>query len=338
MKAESLSPAADGLIHVEPGEGGIRRRRSGRGFAYYSANGRKLGPGQQLDRIKALAIPPAWNDVWVSSHPEAHIQATGVDDAGRRQYLYHPAWREQRDAEKFTHSLAFARRLPTLRRAVTRDLRQSDDGRRRALAAAVRLMDRAGLRVGGAEYAQENGSFGASTLQRRHVSVEDGTVHLRFRGKSGNEWDVRIEDELLLQYFESVPAGPRPAPALCFAVPRDGGRGGRRWACIDAAAINAYLERIAGPGFSAKDFRTWQGTVAAARSLARSYRAGDTSPAAVAAAMKAAAEWLHNTPAIARDSYVDPRVVELFERGRVADFSQQPDRAVVALLAEGESA
>ncbi|GAA3709062.1 DNA topoisomerase IB [Zhihengliuella alba] len=335
MRAESMSPAADGLVRVEPGEGGIRRRRAGKGFAYYSANGRRIGPGPLLERIKGLVIPPAWTDVWISSEPRAHIQATGVDDAGRRQYLYHPEWREHRDAEKFAHSLAFARRLPAIRRAVTRDLRQSDDGQRRALAAAVRLMDRAGLRVGGAEYAQENGSFGAATLERRHVSLEHGIVHLRFRGKSGNDWDVRVEDDLLHGFFESVPAGPRPAPALCFATTAGPGRGGRRWACIDAGGINAYLERIAGPGFSAKDFRTWQGTVVAARSLARSYRAGDTSPGAVAAAMKAAAEWLHNTPTIARDSYVDPRVVELFERGRVADFSKQPDRAVLALLTAG---
>ncbi|MDR7356310.1 DNA topoisomerase IB, partial [Paeniglutamicibacter sulfureus] len=149
----------DGLERVAPGTAGIRRQVAGRGFSYLSANGRRIRSERLLERIRQLAIPPAWTEVWIASSPKAHIQATGVDAAGRTQYLYHARWREVRDDEKFIRSLAFAQRLPVLRRIVTRDLKQTEDPRRRALAAAVRLMDRAGLRIGGVAYAQENGSF-----------------------------------------------------------------------------------------------------------------------------------------------------------------------------------
>lgn len=318
------------LVRVEPGQGGITRRRAGKGFTYISANGRRIGSKKILSRIDELVIPPAWSDVWIASQPAAHIQATGVDEAGRTQYLYHPAWREMRDGEKFTRSLAFAQKLPTIRRAVTRDVKQDRDDRKRALAAAVRLIDKAGLRVGGQEYAQENGSFGASTLQRRHVDIEGDVLHLTFMGKSAGEWDVVIDDDQLVNFFDSVPKSPRSAPAICYPI-----RSGRRkeWHRVSAADINSYLGDIAGHGYTAKDFRTWQGTVVAARSLAHAFKAGLTSPEAERAAIKEAAEWLHNTPAIARDSYINPRVFELFEHGKVADFSKQPDRAVIALLA-----
>lgn len=320
------------LRRVTPGTGGITRRRAGRGFTYVSANGRTVRSDRILERIRGLAIPPAWTHVWIASQTNAHILATGVDAAGRTQYIYHQRWREIRDSEKFTRSLAFAQRLPTIRRIVTRDLRQGEDGRRRALAAAVRLMDTAGLRVGGAAYAEENGSFGASTLQRRHVGIESGVIHLVFRGKSAGDWDLRLTDDLLEAYFESIPHTPRGGPAICHAV-----KSGRRkeWKPVSDTDINHYLGEVAGHGFTAKDFRTWQGTVVAARSLSRSLHTGATSPEAVKAAIQEAADWLHNTPAVARDSYVNPRVIALFEQGKVADFHRQKDRAVLALLSEG---
>ncbi|WP_372698149.1 DNA topoisomerase IB [Arthrobacter sp. JSM 101049] len=323
------------LRRVQPGTGGITRRKAGRGFTYISANGRRITSAITLERIRDLVIPPAWTDVWIASEPNAHIQATGVDAAGRTQYLYHPRWREIRDSEKFTRSLSFAQSLPAIRRAVTRDLKQDRDPRHRALAAAIRLVDHAGLRIGGSTYAQENGSFGVSTLQRRHVRVEGDRVHLHFTGKSSGEWDVVLRDEQLPAFFEAIPHTPRTAPAICYAVAT-----GRRkdWHGVSDTDINGYLGEIAGHGFTAKDFRTWQGTVIAARSLALAYRAGTTAPEAVTAAVQDAAAWLHNTPAIARTSYINPRVVALFEQGQVADFRRQQDRAVLALLSEGESA
>lgn len=320
------------LHRVEPGSGGITRRVAGRGFSYVSANGRKISSGKLRERIEALAVPPAWKHVWIAADPRAHIQATGVDAAGRTQYIYHPRWREMRDDEKFIRSLAFGQRLPAMRRAVTRDLKQQADTKRRALAAAVRLIDRAGLRVGGAAYADENGSFGAATLQRRHVRVEDADIHLVFRGKSAGNWDVHLSDELLGDYFLSVPSTPRKGPALCHTV-----KSGRRtvWQSISDSEVNSYLARVAGPGFTAKDFRTWQGTAVAAVSLARSHRTGATSPNAVTAAIREASQWLHNTPAIARDSYVNPRVVALFEQGKVVALNRQHDSAVLDLLTAG---
>lgn len=320
------------LHHVKPGTGGITRKTAGKGFAYISANGRRISSAPLLARIDNLAIPPAWDQVWISSDRRAHIQATGVDAAGRTQYIYHLQWRELRDDEKFIRSLAFAQRLPALRRAVTRDLKQEQDARKRALAAAVRLIDRAALRVGGAAYADENGSFGATTLQRRHVTAEGDALHLLFRGKSAGAWDIHLTDALLGEFFTAMPRTPRRGPALSHPV-----TSGRKktWQAISDSEVNAYLGTVAGSGFTAKDFRTWQGTVAAALSLARAQRSGASSPAAVSAAIKEAAAWLHNTPAIARDSYVNPRVIALFEQGQVAALNRQPDTAVLALLMKG---
>ncbi|GAA5226417.1 DNA topoisomerase IB [Paeniglutamicibacter antarcticus] len=323
---------AQQLARVQPGTNGIRRQRTGRGYSYLSANGRRIHSQRILDRIDGLAIPPAWNDVWIASGPSAHIQATGLDAAGRLQYIYHPQWREIRDQEKFIRSLAFAQRLPTMRRGITRDLKNDTHPRARALAAAVRLMDVAGLRVGGAAYAAENGSFGATTLRKRHVQLDAGTVHLKFRGKSAGAWDVTLQDELLAEYFSSVPRTPGSAPAICHPVVSE-----RRktWKAVSDTEVNAYLGEIVGHGFTAKDFRTWQGTVVAARSLARARKIGATSPEASKAALQEAATWLHNTPAVARDSYVNPRVIDLFERGVVANLSRQPDKSVLSLLMDG---
>lgn len=313
--------------HVERGEGGFTRRRAGKGFTYWGANGKRVTSEAQLKRIKELVIPPAWDEVWIAPSKDDHIQATGVDDAGRLQYIYHPDWREQQDSEKFIRSLAFAEVLPTVRRRVTRDLKGSDE-RSRALAAAVRMIDKLGLRVGGSEYAKENESFGASTLQRRHVTVKGDTVHLTFRGKSGSDWDVRTRDQALAVFFTERPKTPKSAPAVCW--PEQEGRR-RTWHGVSAADINAYLADVSGGEFTAKDFRTWQGTVVAAQALGRAAATGDSSPQAVTAAIKQTAEWLHNTPAIARDSYINPRVIELFEKGTVVK-GKATDKKVRELL------
>lgn len=320
------------LHRVEPGSGGITRRGAGRGFTYVSANGRRITSEKQLGRIAALAVPPAWQQVWIATDSRAHIQATGVDAAGRTQYIYHPRWRELRDDEKFIRSMAFAQGLPSMRRTVTRDLKQHSDAKRRTIAAAVRLIDSVGLRVGGAAYADENGSFGATTLQRRHVRAQGSEIRLVFRGKSAGAWDVHLSDPLLGEYFATVPANPRQGPALCFPV-----MNGRRkeWQSVSDSDVNHYLGTAVGSGFTAKDFRTWQGTVVAAVSLARSYRMNASSPDAVTAAIRDASVWLHNTPTIAKDSYVNPRVVALFEQGKVASLNRQRDSAVLELLTSG---
>ncbi len=315
------------LHRVEPGMGGFSRRRAGRGFTYWAANGHRISDGDQLNRIRDLVIPPAWQDVWIAADPDAHIQATGVDQAGRTQYLYHPGWRAQQDHEKFIRSLAFAQTLPELRRRVTRDLRGRNE-RRRALAAAVRLIDSLALRVGNEVYAEENGSFGASTLQRRHVDVQDDTVHLVFRGKAEAQWDVRTRDRDLARFFTDRPRTPRSAPAVCW--PEQTGRR-RAWRGVSAAEINEYVGRAAGGHFTAKDFRTWQGTVVAAGALGRALGAGETSPRAVTEAVHVTAEALHNTPSVARSSYINPRVIELFEKG-VTIQGRPSDRKILDLL------
>ena len=316
------------IVQVKPGRGGIRRDSGKDGFEYRTSTGRRIRAAATVRRIEALAIPPAWEQVWIAASPGAHVQATGVDAAGRTQYIYHPLWREARDGEKFARAQAFAERLPQLRRTVTRDL-GSDSSPRRAVAAAVRLIDQAGLRVGAEDYARKNGSFGATTLRRRHVRIEEDQVLLDFPGKSGQRWEILLRDPLLASYLASLPRRPATAPALCRPV-----RAGRRvrWQAPTPGEVNAYIAQAAGQGFTAKDFRTWQGTVTAALTLSEASQKGVDPAAAVVAAMRATAERLHNTPAVARSAYIDPRVIELFEAGRVADRALQPDRAVLQLL------
>lgn len=326
-------PTRFGLVSVTPGEAGISRKGAGTGFTYKGANGKRITDEATLERIRGLVIPPAWKQVWIASEPTGHIQATGVDEAGRTQYIYHPAWREERDEAKFEKSIAFGATLPSLRRAVTRDLKpgrtKSDGPRRRALAAAVRLMDTGSLRVGGSEQSGELEAFGATTLQRRHVEVEGPNIHLTFRGKSQSEWDIVINDQALADFFSEVPKSPRSAPAVCYPI-QLGRR--RQWHGVSASDVNDYLTNIAGLEFTAKDFRTWQGTRAAAQALARAHAAGTTSPEAAKNAITAASELLHNTVAVARDSYVNPRVIDLFEKGIVMSLKGFPDNALLKLL------
>jgi DNA topoisomerase I len=306
---------------------GIARRRTGRGFTYTDPGGRRVTDAATLDRIKSLAIPPAWARVWICPWPNGHIQAMGTDTAGRRQYMYHPAWREVQDHRKFDRALEFGARLPKIRSAVSRHLGQQEDPQLRALAAAVRLLDVACLRTGAEEYAADNGSYGATTLQRRHVITDGDSVTLDFPGKSGKHWTRTIEDEALTEFFLSLPRRGATRPLLGY--PKDG-----NWTGISGAALNSYLSSIAGEGFTAKDFRTWQGTATAARALAKLAAEGHTSKKAVAEAMKEVAEVLNNTPTIARASYVDPRVIALFEAGKTASLKGSPDAAAVRLLTE----
>jgi DNA topoisomerase IB len=301
------------LRRVDPASPGWTRRRHGRGFAYLDADGRRL-PEADVARCRELVIPPAWTQVWICPHPNGHIQAVGTDDAGRRQYLYHPVWRAQRDREKFDRVLDFGRSLPAARARVSEHLALSGMPRERALAGAFRILDRGGIRIGSEDYADTNGSYGLATLRRDHVSTRGGQVHLCFTGKSGKDHEVVIDDPELL-------------PCVRTLLRRRGGgeellayRIGREWRDVVSPDINGYLAEIGVQG-TAKDFRTWQ---AGLRALARLSTA-DGSQAAVAAAIRDAAEHLGNTPAIARSSYVDPRLVEAYLEGEVLPRARGED-------------
>lgn len=291
---------------------GITRRRHGKGFSYAGPDGARLTDPQTRRRIEELVIPPAWRDVWISPDANGHIQATGVDDAGRRQYIYHPRWRELKDREKFDRALDFGDTLARARPAVTRILRSEGNTEQKAYAAAFRLIDTGALRIGNEEYAQTNGSYGVTTIQCRHITVRGGDVQLDFPGKSGHQWELTIHDpDLAAALAPMLTRGPEE-PALAYQND-DGG-----WATISSARLNDFIRDRCGTGFTAKDFRTWQGTVLTAVALAERRPARPTESArkkAVAAAIREVADHLGNTPAIARKSYVDPRVLDRFMQG-----------------------
>jgi DNA topoisomerase I len=293
---------------------GIHRLGAGSGFWYRDVRGERVDDPVLLDRIGALAIPPAWTDVWIAPYPNGHIQATGVDAAGRRQYLYHPVWRAQKDRLKFDRALALAESLPSARRSVTIDLRRAGLVKERVYAAAFRMLDTGSLRVGSERYADEHGSYGLSTLLAAHASVEGDEVLLDFPGKSGKEWRSEIRDPDLAKVVRALKRRGGRAKLLAW-------HGAGHWHPIDAAEINADVHARTGGEFTAKDFRTLHGTIAAAASLAQ---AGPKPSAtarkrAVAEAMRVAASVLGNTPAVARASYVDPRVVDHYDHGRTID-------------------
>lgn len=301
---------------------GLKRVRKGRGFSYQDADGSPVTDADLRARIEHLAIPPAWTDVWIAPHANGHIQATGVDTAGRRQYIYHPTWREQKDRIKYDRALALAETLPAARRGVTIDLRRDDTSRERALAAAFRMLDTGSLRVGSEQYAAEHGSFGLSTLLCAHVTVKGGdTVELRFPAKSGQEWESDIRDADLAAYVARVKRRGGRARLLAW-------RDERGWHPLGAAEINEDVRERTGGEFTAKDFRTLHGTAAAAVSLAKHgpEEKPSTRKRVVAEAMREAAAVLSNTPAIARSSYVDPRIVDLYDDGTTID----PARAASA--------
>jgi DNA topoisomerase IB len=314
---------------------GIGRRRRGRGFEYLDHAGRRVEDEAVLERIRTLAIPPAWTDVWICPDPNGHLQALGTDAAGRRQYRYHPRWRERRDQQKFDDMLAFARALPRLREAAARDL--AAGGARRELACAVRLLDRGFFRVGGEEYADEHGSHGLASLERRHVDLAgDGVLAFDYPAKAGKRRVQAVVD-----------------PEVYAIVAELKRRRGQRLFRVRPADINAYIKEAAGGEFSAKDFRTWHATVLAAVALAVSGRAATPTgrKRAIARAVGEVSRYLGNTPAVCRASYIDPRVFDRYRAGatieRALDGLAEPgrdgapategavERAVLRLLADG---
>jgi DNA topoisomerase IB len=279
------------LRRADCSQPGITRRRRGRGFEYLDAAGRRVDDLETLERIRALAIPPAWTDVWICTDPNGHLQAVGTDAAGRRQYRYHERWRQRRDQEKFDEMISFARALPRLRKTAAADL--AEDGRRRELACAVRLLDRGFFRVGGEEYADENRSYGLATLEKSHVELAgDSALVFDYPAKSGKR---RLQAVVDPEVYDVVASLKR--------------RRGKRLFSIRSSDINAYIKEATGGDFSAKDFRTWH--------VAVSERA--TSPTgrkrAISRAVNEVAHYLGNTPAVCRASYIDPRVFDRYRAG-----------------------
>ena len=300
------------LRTVSPTSRGWTRRRSGKGFVYLDDNGVRL-TGEHVARIKDLVIPPAWTDVWICPLPNGHIQAVGYDEAGRKQYLYHPDWRVKRDKLKFDRVLGVAKRLPRMREQILEHLALDGMPRERTQAAAVRLLDLGYFRIGSDSYADTNGSFGLTTLEKRHVRRRGDLLVFRFTGKSGIEHQIEIDDVVATEAVDAMRRRRGAADDRLLAYKQT-----RRWVPLDAAQVNEYLREATGAEITAKDFRTWHATVLAAVALASSDEPGTTQASrkrAVATAMREVADYLGNTPAIARGSYVDPRVIDLYEDG-----------------------
>lgn len=290
---------------------GIRRRRRGRGFSFEDAEGQRIEDGETLERIRDLVIPPAWEDVWICVDPLGHIQATGFDAAGRKQYRYHDRWELRRAARKYEETREFARQLPGLRRAVSRDLTLEEMPRERALACAVRLLDLGFFRVGGEEYAETNESYGLATIQRQHVAVGDGEMVFDFPAKSGQRRVQSIRDPDAIAAVEAM-RRRRSGPDDLLAYREEGS-----WHDVRSTDVNAYIQEKIGDGFSAKDFRTWSGTVLAAAALAGEPKPKSEAAAkrTIAAAVASVAAALGNTPAVCRRSYIDPRVFDRYRDG-----------------------
>lgn len=323
------------LRRTSPDQPGWTRRKVGRGFSYLDRDGARLGE-DEVARVKALVIPPAWADVWITPHENGHLQAVGTDDAGRRQYLYHPAWREQRDEQKFDRMVAFGTALAKARETVLVDLGRDGMPLERATAAAVRLLDLGYFRIGNDVYADTNGSFGLTTLERRHVRRRGDLLVFSFRGKSGVDHRIEIDDVTVIEALEVMRR--RRGEDLRLLAWKDRSR----WRSMLPALVNEYVRETTGLDGTAKDFRTWHATVLAAAALAETEEPGETKASqkrAVSGAMKEVSSFLGNTPTLARSAYVDPRVVEAYEAGRtIQDTTRRTFDTVDARQAAYEKA
>lgn len=311
----------------DPSQPGLSRVRRGKGFSYHDAGGEKIDDEEILERIKALVIPPAWTEVWISPDEMGHIQATGVDAAGRTQYLYHEAWRASRDRDKFQKIEEFAKTLPKAREALDADMQLRGLVRERVMACAVRLLDVGMFRVGSEAYEEENETFGLATLRKEHVRVGKDSLSFRYVAKGGVERTYAVRDEMIRATVKALKRrkGPGEDPLLAY---RAIGGGENDWHDVTSDEINDWLKALIGEQFSAKDFRTWNATVLAAIGLAARAGAEDV-PEAVTQAVEEVAAVLGNTPAVCRESYIDPRVIERFEQGKTIK------RSLARLAGEG---
>ena len=323
------SARAAGLRYVGDADPGIRRRRAGEGFRYVKADGRAVTDAATLGRIRKLAIPPAWTEVWICPGDDGHLQATGYDARGRKQYRYHPRWREVRDETKYGRVIAFGGVLPRIRRRVGRDLARPGLPREKVLATVVRLLEKTFIRVGNEEYARENESFGLTTLRERQVKVNGSQLRFRFRGKSGVQHEVEVADPRIAAIVRRMQ--DLPGEELFQYVDDDG-----EVRAIGSSDVNTYLKEVAGEDFTSKDFRTWAGTLLCARILRR-LESPPTETAGkreLARAVEAVSTELRNTRAVCRKCYIHPGVIESYLTGRIARAmaGRSDEAALIALL------
>lgn len=321
------------LRHVTDAAPGITRVRTKAGFAYRGPDGDRVTDEETLARIRSLVIPPAWEEVWITLEPRGHLQATGRDARGRKQYRYHELWRASRDESKFGNMVAFGQALPRLRRRVEEDLRRRGTPREKVVATVVRLLDVTGIRVGNAEYARENKSYGLTTFRTRHADVDTNGIVFTFRGKSGIERSIDVRDRRLARIVRQCKE--IPGYELFQYLDEDGER-----RSVSSQDVNDYIREATGAQFTAKDFRTWWGTVLAATALAEATEPTSETRAKqeVAQAIKHVAGVLGNTPAVCRKAYVHPAVIEAYERdermpsSRASRWLSAEERGTLALL------
>jgi DNA topoisomerase-1 len=327
----SIQAETAGLAYVNAHDPGIRRVRSGGGFSYVAPSGDRVRDPKTLDRIRTLAIPPAYTDVWICPDPDGHIQATGRDARGRRQYRYHPNWRLHRDQTKYSRMAAFGRALPRLRATVETDLARRGMPREKVLAAVVRLLELTLIRVGNDEYARQNKSFGLTTLRKRHVDVSGAGVAFAFRGKSGKMHKTGIRDRRLANVVRHCQ--DLRGQKLFQYVGEDG-----QTHAVESHDVNAYIQGATGAYFTAKDFRTWAATLLAAQTLVEAERPTSDNHAKhmMAACVKAVSQRLGNTPAVCRSSYIHPGVLKAYAEDALAQLFKGPcataDQLEAALL------
>jgi len=326
------SARAAGLRYVSDQSPGIRRKRMGKGFTYVASDGHTIRDQEIIRRITRLAIPPAWTDVWICPDPRGHLQSTGRDARWRKQYRYHPRWREVRDAVKYDRMLAFAEALPKIREHTDRDLERPGLPREKVLATIVRLLEETRIRIGNDEYRKENGSYGLTTLRDRHVNVIGAEVRFTFRGKSGKYHTVELHDRRmarLIKRFLEI-----PGQELFKCVDEQG-----EVKAVDSAEVNEYLRQITGEEFTAKDFRTWAGTILAARFLREAAGATNSRAAKkqLVHAIARVADELGNTPAVAKKGYIHPAVIAAYLSGALKPIRAKADPDPYKLSAEERS-
>ena len=322
LTAPANSAISVGLRYVSDAMPGISRERAGQGFRYRYPIGTIVADEEVLKRIKSLAVPPAWRDVWICPDPCGHLQATGRDQRGRKQHRYHPRWREIRDATKYTRMIAFAKALPQIREQVEKDLRLAELSRRKVLATVVRLLEVSLIRVGNEEYAQQNDSFGLTTMRNRHATVSGSTIRFRFRGKSGKWHDVGVRDQRLAKVVKNCQE--LPGQELFEYIDEEGHRQD-----VKSSDVNEYLREVTGQDFTAKDFRTWAGTVLAWLAL-REFEPCNTSGEArqnLVRAIESVARRLGNTPSICRKCYIHPEILNAYLDGTLIRTPKQRARS-----------
>jgi DNA topoisomerase-1 len=321
MPTESIGA---GLHYVHSDAPGIRRLKRGKSFAYVAPGGARVRDPEVLERIRRLAIPPAWTDVWICTSARGHLQATGRDARGRKQYRYHASFRAMREQDKYARLASFARALPRIRRKVHADLRLEGLPRAKVVAAVVRLLETTFIRVGNESYARDNGSYGLTTMRNRHVRVDGARIQFQFRGKSGKSHAIELDDARVARIVRRC----RDLPGQeLFQYEEAGTRNS-----VGSADINAYLQEVTGSDYSAKDFRTWGGTLLAGLHLGRKPppRSRTEAKREVNDTIRAVAAELGNTPAICRKSYVDPRILAAYEAGKIGSASRKRILALIS--------